>query len=102
MKVIKTQFRIQANGNRHVQSALVKLGMPRKRVYANEHDIVGYSFWNRPHYELVDILKDAKDLWRRNIKVSHPDRRGSHACAATLNCLWDRVKTLYKRRGIEL
>ena len=60
------------------------------------------SFWLRHEHELHEILHDAWQAWRRLMQKVHPDRGGDARACARLNAVWQRVKTLFARKGITL
>jgi hypothetical protein len=61
------------------------------------------NFWERDEWELRDLLTEAMALYRKRIKDTHPDMPGgSNEEAVALNLAIDRLRKLFKSRGIEI
>ncbi len=52
-------------------------------------------------WELADLFKSAQQLFRKMVAMLHPDRGGSNTLCSKLNALWVRIKTLFRRKGVE-
>lgn len=87
-----------------VQKLLARLGVSRHKLYRRERDHVRLGcFWQRPESVLLEFLQTARSRWKTLLKEHHPDKTGgSLREAAELNVAWERVKKLFKRRGLTL
>jgi hypothetical protein len=90
-----------------IRILLVFLGLPRARIYLRTRPGTpprrrsSRSFWERA--DLLEILWEARNCWRRRIQEAHPDRHGgSHALAAQLNAAWRTVQILFRNHGFTL
>ncbi len=87
-------------------SLLLKIGIPKNRLYCNriapKKDKSCRHFWNKPEGDLINLLGDARTIYRQSIRMAHPDRGGCHAKAAELNVLWNRVRYLFAKRNLVL
>lgn len=60
------------------------------------------NFWLEHEGELEWLLRDAHHRWRDEIKKVHGDYGGSHEAAVVLNALFDRIKSLFRNKGVTL
>lgn len=101
---VKPRVRYKANKFGQVQMLLSRLGIPRRKLYGQKRENIrlGY-FWRRSESDLLECLETARNRWKKLIKEHHPDKTGgSLREAAELNIAWERVKKLFKRRGLTL
>lgn len=107
MKLARSGWRI-AGRTGYIQSDLVSLGLPKSRVYfkpgrnVNPRHPRPVSFWERNYYDLIDILKDARNVYLLRMKKYHHAGNYSSDIPSTLTGIWTRIKRVFKQRGIEL
>jgi 2-polyprenyl-6-methoxyphenol hydroxylase-like FAD-dependent oxidoreductase len=85
----------------HVVTQLRYLGVAEKLIRGRNPGR-GRSFWNRGanYYE---VLERAKELYRRQIVLEHPDKTGGNLPRATLlNDIWAAIENKFKKRGYEI
>ena len=100
----------------HITRLLVELGFQPERVkrtrWVQTHDANGFnpltqrrrgrcqSFWTRHESELHEILNEAHGRYHALAKEIRTDLTENHRKAVALNAVWQRVKTLFARKGI--
>lgn len=60
------------------------------------------TLWTQGVEDQRDLLREANRARLVLLDLEHPDHGGSAALAVQTNVAWKRVKTIFKRRGIEL
>lgn len=94
-----------------VAALLVIIGFEPELAYADSHRRI--SKQDRPfkakhllnrcnEYDLLDILKEARRVYRATMRKIHPDKGGSIEKASEVTIAWKRIKELFARRGITL
>ena len=90
-----------AHGSLCIVGLLKTLGVPQQMLYVRRF-CREKSFWLRPINHL-EVLEQARNLYRRRISVVHPDKPGGCAKqAAELNQVWGEIERRFRNRGHEL
>ncbi len=80
---------------------LKTLGVPQQMLYVRRF-CRDKSFWLRPINHL-EVLEEARNLYRLQISLVHPDKPGGCAKqAAELNRIWEVIERRFRDRGHEL
>jgi len=86
-----------------IQQLLVLVGLPKNRIYVlNGQGRNGSPFWALHPHQLLDILHDAHNSFRRRMKEVHPDRNGDHNKTAELTLAWRTIKRRFAAKGVTL
>lgn len=85
----------------YIVGLLKRLGVPEQILYVRRMRR-NASFWLRPINHL-EVLEQARNLYRMRISAVHPDRPGGCAeQAAELNRIWGEIERRFRDRGHEL
>lgn len=90
-----------ASCSAYIVGLLKFLGVPEQTLYVRRLGR-NASFWLRPINHL-EVLEQARNLYRMRISAVHPDRPGG--CpeqAAELNRIWEEIERRFRDRGHEL
>jgi hypothetical protein len=102
-RLVLTRYTSQPVASRSLQviGLLKVLGVPRQLLYVRRIRENG-SFWRRKINHL-QILEQARQLYRRQVVRAHPDKPGGNLeRTVRLNVLWDQIERHFKRHGHEL
>ena len=83
------------------------LGVPKSRriVKTGKNRNEGFPSYNMLHldeYDLRDLFDRAHDIWLAGCKAIQTQHVRNHELAALWNALWQRIKLLFRRRGVEV
>ena len=93
---------------------LVAIGLPRAEVYvAPWSDCASLrrqrtrrnktaSFWARNEYDLDLWAQRAHSAYRELAVRVHPDLGGNPEDAIALNAIWERIKHLFRQKGVTI
>jgi len=99
---LRRGLKINDDGHRgYIVGLLKKLGVPRQMLYVRRPHENG-SFWRRKINHL-QVLEQARRLYRKQIVCVHPDiRGGSLERTVQLNAAWAKIQRRFKKHGHEL
>lgn len=78
---------------------LAVLGVPTTMLYPSDKFV---PLWDRPYWEIEEMLALAKKLYREKIKQHHPDKGGSVEKVLPIIHAWHKVKRIAIRHGYKL
>lgn len=93
MTIKRYPYKIDRGIPYHITTLLKYLGV----AYSQRR-----NFWLRNEHQLPEILVDAKQAHRRLVRIYHPDKGGDVKVCAFLNAVFQRIKLLFSRKGIQL
>ena len=96
-----TTTRVAGRTGGQIIKLLKMLGVPRQMLYVRQLRENG-SFWLRSINHL-EVLEQARNLYRRQIVRAHPDKPGGCPEQATLlNWTWSEIERRFREHGHEL
>jgi len=99
MTITRLKYRMQQGVPYQITEALKVFGLRYRR---SRHYSQRTGFWLAQEHQLHEILFDVKVAYKRLMKRVHPDKGGCPKLCAYVNAVYDRIKLLYKRKGIQL
>lgn len=102
--LIKRKHTLPKSGPK-IYKAFLTLGINIYRPYATSiakriNNVRQPKFWLRD--DLQYVLVDAKEAYRQQSFLSHPDRGGSQEEMTNLNLAWDFIQRAFKKKGYTL
>lgn len=84
-----------------LSEALAAMQIPKEPQFSNA-SLRSYNLRHKDEWQLYDLLVLCRRTWLTGCKRIQTQFTQNHKAAARWNALWQRVKFLFKKRGVTL
>lgn len=83
------------------------IGFARTEVYAASDESrrgkrQEHFFRRMNEWDLIDFAAKAREKFKDRLKSAHPDTGGTHEATVNLLEVWQKLKRIFRKRGVEL